>query len=265
MGVLSQRRERVEVISIEVVHGDSLSGGTFDTILRGDAGPSAAGDAPPKLTLAPPIAPLEGFQSTTLPTLSGSTAGALLAGGGSGGNGAGGVGTGPGGGGIGFFNSRAEGTSFVFIVDSSGSMTDQGRFGRATAELKRSLSKLKAYQKFYVIFFNSETFPMFYPRPASELLPATTANRQRAVSWINNQKPSSLTDPRRAVELALELKPDAIFLLTDGEFHPEVPALIRYLNKDGVVIHTIAFEGREGEAMLEAIARQNKGTYRYVK
>ena len=58
-----------------------------------------------------------------------------------------------------------------------------------------------------------------------------------------------------------------MFFLTDGELPDagDVQDMLRRRNKDRVVIHTIAFENSDGEATLQAIAKENGGTYRFVK
>lgn len=168
--------------------------------------------------------------------------------------------------GAGFFGSKGEGRSFVYVVDMSQSMAG-GRFRRAIAELIRSINRLKPTQSFYVFFFNDETYPLYHPRPARGLQPATQANKSRASRWINARHPYSTTDPDQALQQALEMKPDVIFLLTDGELdEPDrVRESIRRLNKTSVTIHTIAFENIEASSTLKTIADENNGTFQFVK
>ena len=68
------------------------------------------------------------------------------------------------------------------------------------------------------------------------------------------------------------MKPEVIFLLTDGELDngvddisKDVRQMLVEKNRSHVVIHTIAFESDEGTATLEAIARENNGTFRFVR
>jgi hypothetical protein len=186
-------------------------------------------------------------------------------GGGSGGGSGGGRGSGVGLG-AGFFGAKGAGKSFVYVVDCSGSMTGH-RFERAKTELVKSINKLKPEQKFYVYFFNDRTFPLFDPKPASGMLAATNDNRARASRWIRTRQPESTTNPTLALKQALEMKPEVIFLLTDGELDDpsEVRQMIQKNNKSNVVIHTILFENDDGAGTLEAIAKENNGTYRFVK
>ncbi len=187
--------------------------------------------------------------------------------GGSGGGTGGGSGIGHGPGlGAGFFGTKGAGKSFIYIVDMSGSMYGD-RFSRAKAELIKSIEKLSNEQKFYVFFFNDKTYPLFDPKPAKGMIPATKSNKERAERWIRLRRAESTTNPNYALQQALEMKPEVIFLLTDGELdEPEaVRQMIRRSNKSNVVIHTIAFENEEGGLTLESIAKENNGVYRFVK
>lgn len=240
---------------------ENVSG--IDSIEMGGGGnplDSVAEDA----LLAPP--PTDALQFRDYPRMGMSVTGGKGEGGEGGGSG-GGTGTGIGPGiGAGFFGTKGAGNSFVYVVDMSGSMHGV-RFERAKNELIRSIKKLGPEQKFYVYFFNDRTFPLFDPKPASGMIPANPQNKSRAERWIKTRQAESTTNPNYALQQALELRPEVIFLLTDGELDdPDaVRQMIRRFNKSNVVIHTIAFENPEGGATLEAIANENNGVYRFVK
>jgi hypothetical protein len=149
------------------------------------------------------------------------------------------------------------------------------RFDRAKTELVRSINKLTPEQKFYVFFFNEETVPLFYPKPAKGMVPASKQNVQRASSWIRKQEVKSVTDPTEALKRALEMKPEVIFFLTDGDLdngHDNISKRVREMlierNSTHAVIHTIGFEIEHDEdaiRTLEGIARENNGTFRLVR
>lgn len=169
---------------------------------------------------------------------------------------------------VGFFGSSSEGQSFVFIVDRSGSMGDEGRFNRAISELVKTINSLKPHQTFFVYFFSDETIGLFGALQATALIPATPQNKSRAIRWIKSKiKPGGQTDPEFALQEALLLKPDVIYLLTDGVFDdPDfIVAMVRNRNAQGTTVHTIALKDESGRECLEQIAKQNKGTYRFVK
>lgn len=181
---------------------------------------------------------------------------------GSGGSGdAGGSGKGRG---VKFFGTDAEGESFVFLVDCSGSMRGR-RFQRARAELFKTLLHLSESQRFFVIFYNHSAIPMHLPGQAEgTLAPASRQVLRLARRWIKDRSPAGGTVPDEALRLALELKPDVIFLLSDGKFARTARTTAAQYNTNGTVIHTIAFEYRGGEAILQGIAQDHQGRYRFV-
>ena len=114
-----------------------------------------------------------------------------------------------------FFGIRARGQFFVYVVDCSGSMIDDDRMPRATIELRRSVFGLREPQRFEVIFYNHESIPMPggpIPRPADQ------QSKEQLRSFLRLVDPDGGTDPRLAVKQALSLRPDAVFLLSDGAF-----------------------------------------------
>lgn len=161
-----------------------------------------------------------------------------------------------------FFGIRAKGKKFVFVVDCSGSMSADGRLLRAQDELIRSLMGLGYDQEFYIVFFNHLVFPM----PGNKLVAANGKNLRDTTEWIRHSLPIGGTVPWPGLAIGLDLKPDAIFLMTDGEFSPDAVdrLAVRGATGDRIPIHTIAFASRAGEELLMAIARFTKGTYRFV-
>ena len=165
-----------------------------------------------------------------------------------------------GGPGASFFGITAGGNNFVFVVDMSGSMRGR-RFERARAELRRTMFSLVEAQKYFIVFYSTQAYPM----PAAGLLEATKPNLMQTARWLNKIEPMGYTVPLPALLQALDLKPDAVFLLSDGQFDPLVVDMVM-LNQAAtkVPIHTIGFESREGEPVLKALAARSGGTYRFV-
>ncbi len=183
-----------------------------------------------------------------------------------GGNGSG-DGTGDGSGsGHGFFGMKQPGKSFVFVVDSSMSMnapheSEWGtRFGRVQVELIRSIAALDSPQRFFVVFFNTQAMPM----PTRGLLDAELSNRKKSLHWVATMRPAGETDPRQALALALRLRPDVIYFLTDGDFSIEIKKELIALRQQRTSVHTYAFGTRDGSAILRQIARQNGGEFHFV-
>lgn len=162
-----------------------------------------------------------------------------------------------------FFGVKAGGNKFVFVVDSSGSMSQNNRFLRCLNELQRSLSALTYGQQYLVIFFNSSMEAM----PENRLVDSRPEQLKRTLYWIGNMGVGGGTEPWPALRRAIINKPDAIFFLTDGVFDPAVVGLVDKIQpetKKKIPIHTIAFEDPVGAKLLEVIAQQSRGEYKFV-
>jgi hypothetical protein len=171
---------------------------------------------------------------------------------------AGGGGTGAGG--ASFFGLGGRGRKFVFVVDRSGSMAGL-KLDAAKAELIRAVRALERGAMFHTIFFNTVPAAM----PPEELVRATEANKRRHFAWVSGIAAGGQTNPTSAMKLALSLKPDVIWLLSDGIFHGYAATAIQKANpRRKVQVHTIAFYSRQGEAILQRIAEENRGRYRFV-
>jgi hypothetical protein len=157
-----------------------------------------------------------------------------------------------------FFGLRARGQFFVFVVDQSGSMLDDDRLIRAKIELLRSVFALQPPQRFEVIFYNEEATPMpGGPQPR----PSDLKNKNLLSSWLNLIGPDGGTDPRPAMAQALALQPDAVFLLSDGEFPEGTVELVAKLNPRKVPINCVDMTGGQAGNHLLRIARDSGGRY----
>lgn len=178
-----------------------------------------------------------------------------------------------------FFGAHAYGDDFVYVVDMSTSMGYRSEYGQtrfrvACRELLRSINELNSDQKFCVIMFCYRTRVMFDSAP--RLIAATKANKQRIANWIASLGLGAGTDPRFGTMLALKLKPDAVFLLSDGEFNGRdvnahgipgnvpIERIIANYRKSIIPIHTIAFEDVKNRRRLRRIASGSAGTHRFV-
>jgi hypothetical protein len=157
-----------------------------------------------------------------------------------------------------FFGIRAQGRFFVYVIDCSQSMIEEDRFARATMEVRRSVLALQAPQQFEVIFYNEDSMPMpGGPRPR----PADTQNKSQLLSWLRIVDPDGGTDPRAAIKHALMLRPEAVFLLSDGEFPDGTAQAVAHFNAHRIPIHCVDLSGGEGGDHLRRIARESGGKY----
>ena len=190
--------------------------------------------------------------------------------------GAGSPGSGPPGGELGdavFFGARSKGARFVFVVDNSSSMKG-GRLETATAELLRAIDALSPKQGFYVIFVSDQTYPMFYPVRAVDLLPATAANKKRLADWLPKAILASGNNRKliEAMDMAASLRPHAVFLLWDGDMRysdkvrRDVMTHLTRPNQWNFTVHTLGMgiTSLDAEHDLAAIASAHGGTFRRV-
>ena len=173
-----------------------------------------------------------------------------------------------------FCGVKGGGNHFVYLVDSSGSMGDA--FDSARTELLRSIDLLEPEQRFYVVFFDAESDYMRLSDPdvdESRSVKATRANRDALKRWAMRIQKDRGRAPYEPLRFALGLKPDVIFLLSDGEFPQSIEDLLKEENRvvnlfgdnDPIsIIHTISYHSKDGESRMKRIAEQNQGMYRHV-
>ncbi len=185
---------------------------------------------------------------------------------GSGGGSGSGIGTGRGPS-TAFFGAREHADSFAYVIDCSGSMATHDAIGLAKRELMASLDQLPPDARFGILFYTTRfsVFPDAAGHPA--LMPATSTNKERVHARLTQIRPDEGTDPRPAVERALALQPEVLFLLTDGQELSYKDVDILTAHRGTTRIHTIDFGGSSPApetAPLRRLAARTGGTYRHV-
>jgi len=159
----------------------------------------------------------------------------------------------------------------VYVVDASGSMI--GAFPVILRELRNSIDRLSAAQSFSIIFFQRDE--AVETPPAGQLMRATDENKARTLSWIDeNIIPSGRSSPLNALERAMALTPEVIFLLSSNitgsgryEMNPEaLLAALDALNpvdpltgRRGTEINCVQFLDEDPLEALKLIARRHGG------
>jgi outer membrane murein-binding lipoprotein Lpp len=182
--------------------------------------------------------------------------------------------SGKGQGGAEFFGLKAAGTRFVFVVDCSLSMKENNRWAHAVTELNAAIDRLSNDQMFYVILFDGNVHRMLnHDQSQAALFAATEENKQRFREWLATARLGYDTYPLLAVKNALELSPDAIYLLSDGVFKDGTADFLKKFNRPidhqgfpqrTAAVHTLSFHSWEGQAVMRRIARENNGKFLFI-
>lgn len=178
-----------------------------------------------------------------------------------------------------FFGTGGNAKRLVYMVDASGSLIDTLPF--VVLELKRSINELSEQQEFTIIFFQGQE-PKEVPTPTKGLKKASGDNKKKVIEWIDTEQgnviPAGLSNPVKALKLALQYKPQLMFLLSDnitgqGRYEVDQRQLLREIenaNVAGTKINTIQFIYpdpllRVGmKATMQMIAERSGGTYKYL-
>ncbi len=176
-----------------------------------------------------------------------------------------------------FFGTGGNARRIVYLVDASGSLI--GTLPFVITELKRSIGELSERQKFSVIFFQGDE-AIEVPPPG--LKQASSKNKQKVIRWIDPDSghvtPKGLSNPVKALRLALRYRPQLLFVLSDnitGQGRYEVDqrrllASIERENKSATKINTIQFvypdplEKFSLKATLQLIAERTGGIYKFL-
>ena len=168
-----------------------------------------------------------------------------------------------------FFDIKASGTRFVYVVDHSSSMGFYGQLLVAKGEVVASLQSLDSTQQFQVIFYNTRYTEMSLSNLAPSLWWATDIRKTQARQYLSSVGPDGGTDHMPALKKALSYRPEHIFFLTDAD-QPQLSAAdlneLKSINRGRTTIHTVEF-GRGGnlevDNFLKRLSRDHNGSYRY--
>lgn len=167
-----------------------------------------------------------------------------------------------------FFGVSARGNKFVFVIDCSGSMGGP-RWISARSELIRSLRALKPDQMFCVLLYSSDAWSYEGNVELASFAMATPENLDKSALWLGRQIPGGGTLPLAAMREALTLRPDAIYLLSDGELQDDTRGYLLRNNRvrsgrQPVPVHTVSAGMLFGAQLLQVIAQENGGQFQQV-
>lgn len=154
----------------------------------------------------------------------------------------------------------------VYLIDRSISMSNNEAMTRARREVALSLRALPADTLYQVLVYNHAVTSLASPRAALE--PADPTRVAETIARLADVAPSGQTNHAAALQHALALQPEVLFLVTDADDLPaaDVPRLLR-LNHGRAAIHVVELASGGGEAAgpLARLASGTGGSYRRVR
>ena len=163
-----------------------------------------------------------------------------------------------------FFGVPVRGKKVVFVFDISASM--RKKLPVALAQLVTSVKGLPQTTRFEIVFFNENVMP--WRRRLSSADPVTKA---LLIQQLKDLEIKSYTNLFDAMEMGLFLKPDEMFVISDGapnrgrkRFPRDILSELKRINeKVRATIHTVSVvrtvDGDDHVDLLKQIAEQNKG------
>lgn len=157
----------------------------------------------------------------------------------------------------------------VYLVDASGSMIDARE--RLKAALASSIDKLVPIQEFNIVIFSDGDMVSLQK---GAMLRASTANKRKAFAWIEEKYTvSGSTEPMSAIRAAFALKPELIYVLTDGfdqiaSFDDVKDEFVKQNQGGKVKVNTLLIRSRsdpELEKVMQQIAEKNGGVYKPIE
>src|SRR5579885_323185 len=159
----------------------------------------------------------------------------------------------------------------VFVLDTSGSMADEGKMEKARAALLFGVRSLRSEDRFNVINFAGEEHLM-----SSELVQADAAGKARGVDFINHLRPVGGTNITGALTAALKQfeqgdRPRLVVFVTDGlptVGETNVERIVENARRErvaGTRLFTFGVGYDVNTALLDKLAADNGGVAEYVE
>lgn len=169
---------------------------------------------------------------------------------------------------VSLFGVKAEGSKFVYVLDRSGS-TDGKLMAAAKAEILASIENIDDVHQFQLVVYNERPKAFNPAGPGGQLAFGTDTNRAEVKKFLSTIAADGGTDHEAALSLAIRMRPDVIFLMTDGDKPQLGPQQLARIDRigPGIIFHTIQFGNgpqRGGRGWMGKLAQQSGGECMYV-
>ena len=159
----------------------------------------------------------------------------------------------------------------VFVLDTSGSMADEGKMEKAKAALLFGVKALREGDRFNVINFAGEEHLM-----EAKLTSVNATSRKRGEDFVNKLTPSGGTNINDALRAALKQfdssdRPKLLVFMTDGlptVGESNVDKIIKNANEikvEGLRLFTFGVGYDVNTTLLDKLANENSGVADYIE
>jgi Ca-activated chloride channel family protein len=159
----------------------------------------------------------------------------------------------------------------IFVLDTSGSMAEEGKMDRAKAALRHGVGSLNPRDRFNVISFAGEERLM-----SERLITADDEGKKQAGEFIERMRATGGTNINDALMAAFKQiqpgdRPQMVVLITDGQ--PTVGetkaggilANVKQANKADTRLFTFGVGYDVNTVLLDGLANENRGTVAYIE
>lgn len=171
------------------------------------------------------------------------------------------------------FGVSGSGRRYVYVMDRSDSMNGLSGLPLRSAkrELTRSLNSLTEKQQFQIIFYNDTASPFPTSSGITQMIDGQSDELKAVERYVDSMKAFGGTKHKTALLMALRMRPDVIFFLTDATMprlsSSELRDIQMRADSAGTTIHSIEFGSQSSGAansFLRELAAMNGGQYQYV-
>lgn len=159
----------------------------------------------------------------------------------------------------------------IFVLDTSGSMAEEGKMDKAKAALRYGVNALDARDRFNLISFAGEEHLL-----AEKPLAADADGKRQALEFIEKMRPTGGTNINDALQAALKQlsageRPQMIVLITDGQptvgetQAARILANARQANKIQARLFTFGVGYDVNTILLDGLANENRGAVAYIE
>ena len=159
----------------------------------------------------------------------------------------------------------------VFVLDTSGSMADEGKMEKARSALLFGIRTLREGDRFNVINFAGEEHLM-----ERNVVPASAGNKKRGEDFVNKLKPNGGTNINDALRAAVRQfdssdRPKMLVFLTDGlptvgeTDINKINQNVKEIKVDGLRLFPFGVGYDVNVNLLDKLASENSGVADYVE